>query len=483
MQVVHESVRLTACLLRARDVHAYEFCELATEVLICSMVVFSPWAFGTTEPWSIWTMNACGYCLGALLVVKLRIGLTRSYAPGYANRRPIGLLVVCTAGIVAYCLVAALNARATYLSATRSFEYHNHVDWLPASFDSRSSWAMFWRYLALGCSFWATWHWLQGRSRTEASSRSAGSRLPGRFDRLMWVLTVSGAVLALEGIVQRLSGSSRLLFLVSPQIHKEATEQFASFAYRANAGQYFNLLWPVCLGFWYESFSAPRTWNRRGTLVLVCTAVMAACPMISSARGAAATDLAMVCIAVLLLVAGWHWSGGSRGTFTVPVLFLIGAAALGLGLGWNQLRPRLSLVPSALAEREALYEPARRIAADYPLFGTGPGSFEAVFQLYRNSPEAYWPAQLHNDWLETRLTFGWLGTGLILSTLILVLRRWSVPGGVAVGTSFVLMLWLALAGCAFQARWDFPLQVYSILFLLVLWCAVLCTLSRGSPGG
>src|SRR5262249_38928741 len=52
-----------------------------------------------------------------------------------------------------------------------------------------------------------------------------------------------------------------------------------------------------------------------------------------------------------------------------------------------------------------MYARARPMAADYPLFGTGPGSFVTVFQLYRRSYETYWPAQLHNDWLETRITF------------------------------------------------------------------------------
>ena len=38
-----------------------------TEVLIYTMVVFGPWAFGTTQPWSIWLMNGAGYALGVIL--------------------------------------------------------------------------------------------------------------------------------------------------------------------------------------------------------------------------------------------------------------------------------------------------------------------------------------------------------------------------------------------------------------------------------
>jgi O-antigen ligase len=35
-----------------------------------------------------------------------------------------------------------------------------------------------------------------------------------------------------------------------------------------------------------------------------------------------------------------------------------------------------------LDDREQMYDRARPMAKDYPLFGTGPGTFEAVFQLY-----------------------------------------------------------------------------------------------------
>ena len=70
---------------------------------------------------------------------------------------------------------------------------------------------------------------------------------------------------------------------------------------------------------------------------------------------------------------------------------------------------------------------------DYPLFGVGPGAFEPVFQLYRASPDEYWPAQLHNDWLELRITFGGLGFGLLVLALLLVLARWWVSGGLLGG--------------------------------------------------
>jgi O-antigen ligase len=125
-----------------------------------------------------------------------------------------------------------------------------------------------------------------------------------------------------------------------------------------------------------------------------------------------------------------------------------------------------------------MYANAAPMARDYPVFGTGPGTFESVFQLYRTSSNTYWPAQLHNDWLETRITFGWAGSVLLIGALALVVARWFFPGGIGAGRRFTFLLWAALGGCLIHARWDFPFQVYSVLLLFLFLCAVLFSLSR-----
>src|SRR5215467_6088639 len=65
--------------LRVADVHLYQLGEDLIELLLYFMVVFSPWAFGTTQPWSIWTMNVAGYLLGLLLFLKLWIRHSKGY--------------------------------------------------------------------------------------------------------------------------------------------------------------------------------------------------------------------------------------------------------------------------------------------------------------------------------------------------------------------------------------------------------------------
>jgi hypothetical protein len=463
-------------------------------------------------------MNACGYLLGLLLLVKSSIRSFRGYPldrcenpsvakpwpnpapkvvdkPAYRRTparqlfnpifypRALGL---CTCVILGYCLLSALNARATYDPDSRTFEYHVHISWLPASLDRISTLQAFWTFLALACSFWAVRDWLQESSnlheRGDSFESPSKPDLPNRLVRILWLLSFSGALLALEGIIQRASGSGKLLFFITPGIHREPLEQFASFAYRATAGQYFNLLWPTCLGFWWITCRAQGR-GASNHFLLACAGLMAACPFISAARGAAVVDLALLPIATSMLLLSRPrislYRTNSRSHLTALVLlFFIGALVLGLSLSWKQLLPRMHNLAFGFAERERLYESARRIAADYPFFGTGPGTFEKVFQLYRGSSDAYWPAQLHNDWLETRVTFGLAGSGLIALALLIILltsinRRSSTSSNVL--RSF---LWLSLAGCLVQARWDFPLQIYSIQFLNVIWCSSLFAMPR-----
>src|SRR5689334_17267862 len=66
--------------LRPQDIQLYHFCDSLTEPLIYLMVLFGPWAFGTTQTWSTWVMNIGGYTLGLLLVAKLAIRRMKGYS-------------------------------------------------------------------------------------------------------------------------------------------------------------------------------------------------------------------------------------------------------------------------------------------------------------------------------------------------------------------------------------------------------------------
>jgi len=148
-------------------------------------------------------------------------------------------------------------------------------------------------------------------------------------------------------------------------------------------------------------------------------------------------------------------------------------------LAWSSFGKRVTDTwNDPLSGRRETYALARQMAVDYPWLGTGPGTFETLFQVYRQSPDQYWPAQLHDDWLEFRITFGRVGFGLMLAALGLAMTRWVSGSGVPRDSTFLLMTTMALAGCLAHARVDFPFQIYSVEFVFVVLCAVLFTSSR-----
>jgi hypothetical protein len=523
--------------LRASDIQTYNLCEVASEVLIYFMVVLSPWAFGTTQAWSVWTMTIAGYGLGVLLALKLGLRRVEGYHPPRWDVPPAGrgrhgplsaetavslpgraipspaprctyrgdsprsrwltqrgltiLLGTTTVLLLGYCLLSALNARATYHEDTFAFEYHPCISWLPHSFDRPASWAAFWRYLGLACVFWAVVDWLPGKTRQEqyaqwqhppgAHTKAGGPAVPARLRRLLWVLAMNGTLLCAEATIQRLADSPRLLFMVKPRIHQMAINQFGPFAYRANAAQYLNLLWPVCLGFWWTLNRTPGAAGKKHHWLLVCGAVIAAGPVISTSRGGAFVTLLTLVFGGLFLatfsLAARRRSNGQAKTLLPLGIFFAAVLVLGASLGWRALAPRLEQLDEGFAGRNLMYEAARPIAREFPMYGTGPGTFETVSYFYPR-PDIFWPPQLHNDWLETRITFGLVGSSLLGLALLAVALRWRVRGGIRGGRRFAGLTWLALAGCLVHARFDFPFQVYSVLLLFLVLCALLFTLSR-----
>jgi hypothetical protein len=479
----------------------YRISEWLTEGLIYFAILFGPWAFGTTQPWSIQVMNGVGLTLGLLWLGKTVLragarlperGLSQSAAPGVLReRRFTRLLATGTIFILLYCLISAGNARAIYHPEQWSFEYRHAVSWLPHSYDRDSSWAAFWMYLGLAGLFWALRDWLltlppkeAADAAREGGSASTGSQLPVRLRRLFWILTINGTVLAFQGLMQRSEGGNQLLWLIEPHINKTADSQFGPYAYRSNAAQYFNLLWPAVLGFWWAGVSslhglrssARSDRKKRLAVLLPCVLIMAICPLVTASRGGAIVLVGSLIMAGgILTMAHWQKPWLTKARVLLGMAVVVGGGAL---LGWQTLAPRMEQLHEGYEGREGLYLAGRYMAQDNAWLGTGPGTFSTMYQLYRHSETDDWLAQMHNDWLETLITFGWLGATPVFLTLLLVLAHWFGGGGIYGNKYFVMLLWVALGGCLVHACFDFPFQIHSVLTLFLVLCAVLSCLSR-----
>lgn len=487
---------------------------MATEYLIYAILIFTPWAFGTTEDWAINTVNTFNYFLGLFLVAKWITRLATGFHPARWDgpgalrgmRRGVILipLAVFTVIMLAYTAVAAWNARAEFIYEDQRFDYFDYIKWLPTTYDRSATWEAFQRYLALACFFWAVRDWVVTKTRREArpdtdlegeaaigpelAETKGGyysydpTRFPIRLKRLLWVICTNGAVLAVQGTLQRLSGSDKLLWLVQPELYnRSASAQFGPFTYRSNGAQYVNMIWPVALAFWWALSQQARKKIGEGAefVLMVFAALMAAAPIISSSRGGVVIEIAQM--AGVLVVFGYSFRrSGWWKTVLVATIFLviIGSSA---ALNWQTVQFRLqenSL--NSLSGRTVIYENSKRIVEDFPVWGTGPGAFGAVYQLYRTDPEQSWYAYAHDDYLQTVVTFGRVGFTIVMFMLVSIFAFWFLARGIPTSELFIAFVWLAAAGCLLHARFDFPLQIYSLQVMFVTLCSILTILARRS---
>jgi O-antigen ligase len=461
----------------------HRLCDQATEFLVYAMVVFSPWAFGTTQAWAIWVMNTGGYILGTLLLVK---GLNRRITGWRLERwgSPHSsfftrAMLVCTAAVLGYCALSGLNWRATFIEAKLQFEYREAIDWLPHSYDRGSTWKAFWGYLALAFDFWAIRDWLLTKPPEELGQEFASRgavAIPRRLRRLLWVLGINGALLALEGLAQRAMGSGKLLWIIEPRINKSPEAQFGPYAYRSNAAQYMLMLWPVILGFWWmlgRGLKGRRAGFRN--YLLPCVLAMAMVPLASLSRAAALIGLASILAAIGVVL---RFGERKRDALAWGISALLATGLLaGTFVEWEHLSLRFE-ESSLDSGRDVIWQNTWKIVKDVPLYGAGPGTFDSVYFLYRPTLSDGWVAQAHNDWLEFLATFGIVGCLFLISGLGLVLASPLVENRLPVSRVFLWLVWLGLVNCLVFAAMDFPFQIYSLVFLFLLLCAVLTCVSR-----
>jgi O-antigen ligase len=153
-------------------------------------------------------------------------------------------------------------------------------------------------------------------------------------------------------------------------------------------------------------------------------------------------------------------------------------AVLGVGgwLGGEAMMARFrSEDIGSMSGRKLIYEEAARMAEDFAVFGSGAETFAPLYYFYRKKdPE--WNAYVHDDYLETRITFGTVGFVVIL---LIFLAVWLVPffgKGIPAPPEFFVLIGVAMVGILAHAKFDLPFQIYSIHSQFVLLCAVLTTL-------
>jgi hypothetical protein len=293
---------------------------------------------------------------------------------------------------------------------------------------------------------------------------------------LWYVIGLVGGSVAFLGLLQKATGAQMIFWQPPPPPEFGVTTFFATYFYHGNAGAFLNLVWPLSAGLVIREFTSRSHPGMRALWTIVFILTIAGVPANTS-------RMAQLVALVLLVVIGLYFgpvllrelSGAQKS------VAIVGALAIGLALiavaqathleqplnRWQSLGERIPADARWQSSRMAV-----RALPDAGLFGFGPGTFRVVFPGYNIASGDPVPGTwrfLHEDYLQTVLEWGWLGS--ILWALLLF-------GGVRIGIRsyqrYARGEWtprrrilqplaiVGLMGVALHALVDFPFQIESI---------------------
>jgi hypothetical protein len=426
----------------------------ASRCTFFAALAYAPWAYGATTSASI---NITNWVLLVALVLwgaELLTGGRRPDLPPFA--------LILTGALVCIGGWMALNAKSIYDSEFSFFvPLPNFAPPLSGSVDYANSAAWMLRgALLLGTILFV-------------SDLSQSSRW---LLRLWYVIGVVGGSIAFLGLLQKATGAQMIFWQPPPPPEYGVTTFFATYFYHGNAGAFLNLVWPLSAGLVIRAFTSQSQPGMRALWTIVLIVTLAGVVANTS-------RMAQVVALVLLVVIGLRFGPGllRRLPSTQKSVAMAGAIALVWALialaQATHLEQPLNRWQSVSEQipTDARWQASRVALSALPgagFFGSGPGTFRVVFPGYNIGSGHTVPGSwrfLHQDYLQTVLEWGWLGSSL-----------WAllVFGGIAVGIlnykRYATRDWMprrrvmqplaiiALAGVAMHALVDFPFQIESI---------------------
>ena len=142
--------------------------------------------------------------------------------------------------------------------------------------------------------------------------------------------------------------------------------------------------------------------HRNGILLGAWFVLAVALLLTESRAGTAASVLALLVFFSTLAMR----RGVSARSLILPAAVLTLAAAALADLSGEGLERRLWTTRADWETRSEIYEQTGKAIRDAPVFGTGLGTFEAVYRVYRTGRIGATVAMAHNDYLEIALELG-----------------------------------------------------------------------------
>lgn len=304
-----------------------------------------------------------------------------------------------------------------------------------------------------------------------------------RIRLLLMTIVAAGTFQALYGVLEILLGASTSL-VFELDVGDVAT---GSFVYKNHFANFLLLCLAAGIGLLVASLEKSQSGSRkelvRGIIntllsskvvIRICIAVMVIGLVMSRSR--MGNTAFFVSVAVVGAIAFILIKNRSKGlTVLVVSMFIVDLFIVSAYFGLERVKERLAQTSLTEETRDEIVHDAYPIIADFPLLGSGGGSFYSTFPSYRQSEVNAFYDHLHNDYLQFIIEYGIVGS-LILFTLSIFciyksmramrMRRNSIFKGSGFACLVVFM------GMGIHMLVDFPLQAYANASYLVVFLAL-----------
>ena len=416
--------------------------------LFLAAMVWAPWAYGSTPPW---TITALERLLGLIVVLWLVGCALRRLKPAI---HPV--LLTGTHATLFFGWWMALNPHFRDSGNYNFIPLHPLLPWAPGSVDAAISVKAMVRITCLLGSVCFI---------CDLSGRRAWRR------RIWQVIGATGVSLVLFGLLQ--SAFARPLIVWGWE--DMGVPYFATYYYDGNAGSFINLVLPPVAGLAALTLRKPDAHVARAIWVpgfFICVAGA----FVNLSRSAM-----VITILLCVLLLAWQFCAKSRNELLPPrhmriayALLMIGAVGCLVAFsGWERPAEKWALLQHQLNTANKRLVSTRvffRMLPDAGWHGFGPGTFPLVFPHYTGPDAMAIPGiwrYAHDDYLQTLLEWGWIGAifGAVLyfGAMAQLFRRWRKRGDLSTADRVLAFTTaLALAGVAAHAFVDFPLQIASL---------------------
>lgn len=451
--------------------------DRAIEVAVLVLLVFTPLAFGTVNPWS----EAVAVSLILTMVVLWVAGMVRQWELRIAT--PPGTLPAMLFLVLGLIQMVPLPVWATQVLSPRAAalalevaEFTGTPSGLVAtSLAPYATWQQWMKLLCVGLFFLVIYNTYRTRDQVR---------------RLLWTMLLTTALISLFGIIQRVTWNGHFYWIgpLSP-----SGSSFGPFVNRTHFAGLAIVVVPMGLAMMLGVRRSPvrrrllrswrdrlRAWNSRDVgperLVPMLILLTGGAALLTGSRGGV---VSLVAALLAMVGLGARGRGGRRRAGVLAVvtaLIMLVAMWIGGDILYGTVE-RLGEELNAAEEspRLGLWEDAFRLWRDAPLIGSGLASFGVAFEPYRTMTAPVIFTHAESDWVQILTDTGIVGLMLVLATIVAVGRSLALEWRRARGTrepSLALGALVALGGTAVQWVANYNLPVMSNLLYLAAVAAV-----------